>query len=69
MSGLPEPGGITMMSSRPTPTLIYGWGRRRICDPYAVPLTFGDIQILESWHVYCHFHSLMHRRVFKNFLP
>lgn len=48
-----------MVSSRPQPPLIYGAGRRRVCDPCAAPLTFGDIQILEGLHVYFPFHSLM----------
>jgi hypothetical protein len=49
-----------MVSSRPQLPLIYGGSRRRVCDPYAAPLTSGDIQILEGLHVHFHFHSLMH---------
>jgi hypothetical protein len=59
VTSLPEPGCIAMVYSRPQPPLIYGWGRRHVCDPYAAPLMFGDIQILEGLHMYSHLHSLM----------
>jgi hypothetical protein len=65
MSVLPEPGCIALMSSRLQSPLMYGADRPRVCDPCAAPLTFGDIQILEGWHVYCHFHSLMHSVIAK----
>jgi hypothetical protein len=29
-----------------------------VCNPYAPPLVFGDIQALKGLHVYCDFHSL-----------